>query len=151
MSTPAPDTTPAVRRGGYLPVLPDGWVYRILISDRADENASAASIDVVAGNGDGEHHVYVNTEDGRKTITKPSLPDAVRVAVDAAKALDRLAKSEAEFKAARQAALDSIGGDAEDDAEPMAAAAPAGDEPTTVNERLMADETPRVHPPRDQS
>lgn len=117
------DTSPAAesssrRGGGYLPVLPDGWIYRV----RIESTTRDSGIEVVPeadpdGEPTGRVLVHVRSEAGHKTLTRDSLGQAIRDGVAAAKVLDRLAKSEDEYRAARDAALASIGG--EPDPEPV--------------------------------
>ena len=117
MTSETPETPTVSKRGGYLPVLPDGWVYNINII-RTDSEAGDNI--VVQPEGDhtgaptGRSLIHVFSSAGRKSLSRDSLGEGIRAAVDSAKILDRLAKSEAEFIAARAAAMDSIG-DGDDD------------------------------------
>lgn len=134
-TTPTPNAaTTGARRGGYLPTLPDGWAYNITIVNTDADDGTIQIIPEGDGHGQptGKALVYVTSSAGRKTLTRASLAEGIRAAVDASKVLDRLAKSEAEVRAARQAAMDSIGGGDDDgDGVPNTE---EGDEPRIVDE-----------------
>lgn len=108
--TPAAEATSSgSRRGGYLPVLPDGWAYTVRML--SDDGASDITI---VPHDDTAFLVHVSSSAGRKSLTRGTLAEAIRSGVDASKVLDRLARTEAEYAAARDAALASIGGDEDD-------------------------------------
>ena len=112
MSDTTPTPTTGARRGGYLPTLPDGWAYNIHILHTDSEDGAIQIVPEGDSHGQptGRALVYVASSAGRKTLTRDSLAEAIRAGVDASKVLDRLAKSEAEVKAAREAAMEAIGG-----------------------------------------
>lgn len=121
--TPPTETPDAPKRTyTYLPVLPDGWSYRVFID--SDEHAGQ----IVVGEA-GSTSTLVHTTDGTKRIQSDTLADAVKVGVRAAKALTTLRRTEDEFRAARAAALAAIGGDDSD---------PAADDTPTVEDPVEA-------------
>lgn len=102
--TIAGDAAPRARRNAYLPVPPEGWFYGVNIEGRTGRVAISPS--------DGEEWqiaVIPKGEDPRRLYAS-SLAEAVKVGVEAAKALDRLARIEAEYAEARKAALGAFGG-----------------------------------------
>lgn len=106
----------AVRSSAYLPKPPDEYAYEVrLVGPHGD---------VAVEPREGGYRVRVSPARSHgKSIDKPDLPTALRAAVDAVKALTKLANYEAEASAARRALIDAIG---EDD---TAATEPAGPEP----------------------
>jgi hypothetical protein len=102
--------TPAERnrRNGYLPVLPDGWEYTVQIVGPGGR----VSVYANEGGRGGPWVVQVQPTGGTsRTLPAESLADGVRQAADAVKVLNRLAKVETEYQAARKAALAAFGPD----------------------------------------
>lgn len=94
------------RRNAYLPVPPDGWMYGVTIAC-----VGRGYVDVLPVEGD-TYDVHVHPKGGDKSTVRVEggLAEAVKRGVDAAKALDRLARIEADYAEARKAALAAFGG-----------------------------------------
>lgn len=105
--------TPVQSRNAYLPVPPEGWEYMVTLVGPKGARIIASATDWPAGAV--EHPapgitVEVKAATVNKTFDVPTLKDAVRAAVDAAKAIDAIAEHEQRAKAATQKLLDTIGG-----------------------------------------
>lgn len=88
-ATPDPEPTPTPSRAerdsaGYLPALPDGYVYTKVEIDGPD----GTSI-VVGSSVEGNYAVDVETEDFNRSTPYPSFAAAVRGAADRAKLLQK--------------------------------------------------------------
>lgn len=106
--------TRADTSAGYLPVLPAGWEYDEvnIVSDRETVTITTSPTDdnphrrAIASNAGGQtRHAYADT-----------LPEALRVAAAAVKALDVVEQQEKAIRAAKAEALDLFG---EPEAEPV--------------------------------
>lgn len=141
-----PDPVKTPHRGGsYLPVLPDGWHWSVKAT-----GPDGASVEIK--NLHCEEHpwnVRVVSGEGKGTreATKPTLSDAAKTAVAAAKGLDRITKAEADAAKARASLLDGLGGEIEPDDNPddevdvseaEVTAAP-GDEPIAESKESVAE------------
>jgi hypothetical protein len=107
MSDTAPQETdpPARPAGAYLPRLPAGWRYSINL-DKADGTAEGVAIRT----GGGTFRVSVNggAGPGGAFLDKPTLAEALRAGVKAAKALDQVAEHKAKASAVEQELLGSL-------------------------------------------
>lgn len=94
---------------GYLPVLPDGWKYAVVVLTSDDREA----VSITPAPTPEEAHRYqiaTVTPDGlTRTHVAPSLREAVKTAVSGVRALDVIEREEARIREARQEALLSLG------------------------------------------
>lgn len=95
-----------------MPVLPDGWDYSVQV-------VGPSGTVTVFPQTDG-YIVQVNPgSGGSRRVEAAGVGDALKVAAEAVKALDRLAKADTEYREAREKLLGALGDDAEDtDEEP---------------------------------
>lgn len=100
------------RNSGYLPVLPKGWRYHVALDGPGGNRVTVNSTD------NGGFDVVTNTTEVTRRTHESSLADALRAASKGAKALDEVAKREAEFHKARDSALAALG-EAEGGGDPL--------------------------------
>lgn len=133
MSETETAATRTASRSVTLPVLPEGWQYDVRITGPDGSIDVQPVLYTSPAPGKAEYTVEVRGK-GRetRTLTKPNLGEALRGAAKAVKALNRLARHEAEARKARQSLLDEIGGEQHPEPEPEAPAKPAAQTPSTA-------------------
>ena len=104
--------TAAQSRSAYLPVLPDGWAYTVLLTGPGDQSVTVQPSAARTLADQGEVTVVVSGDGTMKRFDAASLKDGVRSAVTATKALRAISEHEEKAAAAKRALLATIGADA---------------------------------------
>lgn len=101
--TETAENTPARRGSAYLPVLPDGWAYRVSVQGPKGQTGT------VTPTSDGGTLVEFRADGEPYTQTAPSLADGCKALAAGAKVLDQVAKGEERVAEARRNALSTLG------------------------------------------